>query len=360
MGRWADDNAPGRTQDDGPNTGATTYSPSTTPAGTAVPRGTPPVSTSGPVATVPHQIFPPGYDANHPPPYPINLDGTPTQNPGESPNYALTSPLPTFTKGMTDDQVRAAANMYITQGGAKNIDNGDYWVQKYHEFGGNDPAYFQTQLQNAIAGQPGYNGKYGAAPPSGNGQNGANGANLPGWMVQPWTKEFSYDKFTAPTDVTEQNDPGFQFRQQQGQQAIERSASSRGVLGGGGTLKDLENYSQGLASQEYQNVWNRAFTDWGTGYNNALSQYQMSRDQFFANQDRPFNKNQAIAGLGQTSATALGSQGTQFVNTAAGLYTGIGNASAAGTVGAANAYGNALSNIGNNALAQQYFSSFTH
>ena len=42
-------------------------------------------------------------------------------------------------------------------------------------------------------------------------QNGG----LPAWNQQ----------FQAPTDVTEQNDPGFQFRLQQGQDALQRSAA---------------------------------------------------------------------------------------------------------------------------------------
>jgi hypothetical protein len=189
---------------------------------------------------------------------------------------------------------------------------------------------------------------------------GPNATKALGPLLTPWTQEFNHAGFVAPTDVTEQNDPGYQFRQQQGQQALERSASARGTLLTGGTLKDEQDYAQGLASQEYGNVWNRAFTDWGTGYNNALSAYNQARDTFFANQDRPFNKLSALAGSGQVAATNLGTQDTQFVNTGAGLLTGAGNANAAGIIGAANANSSFLSGIGNNALAASYLSSFGH
>jgi hypothetical protein len=54
-----------------------------------------------------------------------------------------------------------------------------------------------------------------------------------------------------------QEDPGYQFRLQEGQKALERSASARGNLLGGGTLKALGRYSQGMASQEYQNAFDR-------------------------------------------------------------------------------------------------------
>lgn len=52
-------------------------------------------------------------------------------------------------------------------------------------------------------------------------------------------------------------DPGYQFRQQQGEQAINRAAAAAGSFGGGRNLQDLAGFSQGLASQEYGNAMNR-------------------------------------------------------------------------------------------------------
>lgn len=54
-----------------------------------------------------------------------------------------------------------------------------------------------------------------------------------------------------------EDDPSYQWRLQQGQQALERSAAGRGGLQSGATLKALTNYSQGAASQEYQAAFNR-------------------------------------------------------------------------------------------------------
>lgn len=54
-----------------------------------------------------------------------------------------------------------------------------------------------------------------------------------------------------------QTDPGFQFRQQQGEQALQRAAAASGTLGSGSFLKDTARFSQGLASQEYGNAVNR-------------------------------------------------------------------------------------------------------
>lgn len=48
-----------------------------------------------------------------------------------------------------------------------------------------------------------------------------------------------------------QQDPGFQFRLQQGEQAINRAAAARGGRVSGRTLKELQQFGQGLASQEF-------------------------------------------------------------------------------------------------------------
>lgn len=51
---------------------------------------------------------------------------------------------------------------------------------------------------------------------------------------------------------TLRNTPGYQFAQQQGMDAIQRSAASKGTLLTGGTLKALQGYGTGLADQTYQ------------------------------------------------------------------------------------------------------------
>lgn len=64
-----------------------------------------------------------------------------------------------------------------------------------------------------------------------------------------------------PEQFQFQADPGYQFRLQQGQQAIQRSAAARGASGGGGTAKALAQFNSGLAAQDYQDAWSR----WNTG-----------------------------------------------------------------------------------------------
>lgn len=62
---------------------------------------------------------------------------------------------------------------------------------------------------------------------------------------------------TTPGDTSFQADPGYAWRVAQGEQAIQNSAAGRGGVLGGNTLKALEAYRQGQASNEYNNVYNR-------------------------------------------------------------------------------------------------------
>jgi hypothetical protein len=69
--------------------------------------------------------------------------------------------------------------------------------------------------------------------------------------------------FTGPTAAQLTADPGYQFRLQQGQEALERSGAARGVTNTGGTLKNILDYGQQAASQEYGNVYNRMAGTYG-------------------------------------------------------------------------------------------------
>jgi hypothetical protein len=80
-----------------------------------------------------------------------------------------------------------------------------------------------------------------------------------------------------------QQDPGYGFRLTEGMKALDRTAAARGGLLSGSTLKGAQRYGQDLASQEYQNAFNR---------------YQTER----AAQLNPL---QSLAGLGQSAAGTL-------------------------------------------------------
>lgn len=123
-----------------------------------------------------------------------------------------------------------------------------------------------------------------------------------------------------------QKDPGYDFRMQQGQAALERSAAARGGLQTGGTLQALTQYGQDYASNEYQNAYNR--------FNNDRTQR--------------FNRLSSIAGVGQTANAQLGQAGQNYANQVGGLATSNANAQGAAGIARANGFSNALSGIGNN------------
>lgn len=59
--------------------------------------------------------------------------------------------------------------------------------------------------------------------------------------------------------------PGYQFRMDEGQKAIERSQAARGLLTSGATGKALTRYAQNYASGEYENFANRLASLAGVG-----------------------------------------------------------------------------------------------
>ena len=153
--------------------------------------------------------------------------------------------------------------------------------------------------------------------------------------------------FQAPTNVTEANDPGYQFRIQQAQQAMQKSAAAKGGLLSGGTARDLNDYIQNQASNEYGNVYNRAFNTYAQNYNT-----------FSSDQTSKYNRLAALAGIGQQTASQLGTLG-QYNADASGQIlqrsgdaqaSGINNAAAATASGYQNSgdiWGSTLSNLGN-------------
>jgi hypothetical protein len=82
------------------------------------------------------------------------------------------------------------------------------------------------------------------------------------------------DPFTGPTATDMTADPGYQFRLQQGQEALERSGAALGVTNTGGTLKDILDYGQRAASQEYGNVFGRQRDVYDLNERNRFNAYE--------------------------------------------------------------------------------------
>jgi len=136
------------------------------------------------------------------------------------------------------------------------------------------------------------------------------------------TSQFGQDKFAQYLD------PSMAFRQRLGTQATERLANVGGGALSGNTLRALNEFGQNLASTEYGNAFNRFQTERSNIYNTLAN----------------------IAGMGQQSVNTGVQAGQNFAAQQTGLMTGQAAAQAAGQVGSANAYSNALGNLGNMAM----------
>ena len=115
--------------------------------------------------------------------------------------------------------------------------------------------------------------------------------------------------FASPTAEGMQQDPGYQFRLTEGQKALERSGAARGVTNTGGNMKDILDYGQNAASQEYGNVYNRSLQNYNTNEQNRFNTYAMNYGNAAnaygtneANRARAFDVNAANAFQGYGAA----------------------------------------------------------
>jgi hypothetical protein len=176
---------------------------------------------------------------------------------------------------------------------------------------------------------------------------GAGGVFNNGGFAAQAPAPFSFKDFNL------NDDPGYQFRMDQGQQALQRSAAAQGGALGGGALKAIARYGQDYASGEFNNAYNRALGTYNTNFTNAFNTYN-------SDQGNLFNRLAALGGVGQTAVNTMSNAGTSYANNAAqtaqtgvaaqnNLTTQGANARASGYIGGANAWGGALGGLTNTA-----------
>lgn len=123
-------------------------------------------------------------------------------------------------------------------------------------------------------------------------------------------------------------DPGYAFRQSESLKALERSAAARGNLLSGSTMKGIQRFGQDLASQEYQNAFNR---------------FQVERAA-------RLNPLQSLMGSGQSAANVMTNAAGNLGQGLANAELAGGQARASGYVGQANALAGALQGVGQAAM----------
>lgn len=115
------------------------------------------------------------------------------------------------------------------------------------------------------------------------------------------TFSFNYDDY--------KNDPAYQFELNKGSDAIQNASSSRGLLQGGGTLKALTEYGQGLAATHY-----------GDAFKRAQQQFQTNQDATLANLTAGVNT--GLAGTREFDTAAMNNGNQQAGNTVNSGYFG--------------------------------------
>jgi hypothetical protein len=127
-----------------------------------------------------------------------------------------------------------------------------------------------------------------------------------------------------PTQAQLAATPGYQFDLSQGLQGVYNSNAATGNGVSGNALKGAASYATGLA-------------------NNTLTTQQGIFQQNLGNVLNPLTN---LVGTGQNSAATVGQQGIQATGNANNALIGGANATAAGTVGTANAINSGLSGLG--------------
>jgi hypothetical protein len=118
-------------------------------------------------------------------------------------------------------------------------------------------------------------------------------------------------------------DPGYDFRLQQGVKALDRSAAATGNLVSGDQLKAVTDYGQAAASQEFMNAYARTA----------------------AERDARFNRIASVAAGGQNAAATAAGVGSNYSGQVANTYAGLGNAQAQGAINVGNAWANAAGGV---------------
>ena len=131
-------------------------------------------------------------------------------------------------------------------------------------------------------------------------------------------------EFGTPfTQTNWQQDPGYAFRLEEGQRALDRSAAARGGLISGNALKAAQRYGQAMGSQEYQNAF----------------------DRYYREREAMLNPLQSLARVGQTTAQSLGGAAQQYGSAAGALASATGAAGANALLAQGNARASAYGGL---------------
>jgi hypothetical protein len=140
------------------------------------------------------------------------------------------------------------------------------------------------------------------------------------------SRSFTIDDYEA--------DPGYQFRLDEGNKAINAAQAARGNFYSGAALKEANKYNSNMASQEY-----------GSAY-----------DRWTNNQNNKFNKLQAVSSAGQGANTTQAQLNQGYAGAQGSIYGAQGQNQANAAINQGNIYSGIVGNIGG--AASSYFNPY--
>lgn len=151
-------------------------------------------------------------------------------------------------------------------------------------------------------------------------------------------QQYVPDKFSFTSqDFLNNKDPGYEWRLQQGQKALDRQGAAAGRFLSGRQLQASSDYNQGAASQEYQSAYGRALSTFGTNESNRFGAHQ-------ANFNNAVNPLLSLAGAATLGSQNLGAAGASMANNVGNTLMSNANAQGAAGIAGANAMAGGLSN----------------
>lgn len=149
-------------------------------------------------------------------------------------------------------------------------------------------------------------------------------------------------------------DPGYQFRLSEGQRGVESGAAARGGVLSGATLKALDQYNQGFASNEVNNAYNRYTSDLSGRYN-RLAGVAGTGQQAVNSTNQA---GQSLVSNNQSGVNNISNNIQDAANANSSQYAGIGKAVGNGVNSAFNNY-TTLSALGSGWSPSNAFKGFT-
>lgn len=158
----------------------------------------------------------------------------------------------------------------------------------------NDPHYDYGPgtLGGTVGVGPGGGGGGGTGGGGGYGEP-PRGGNFPMFDAPSYIDDlgdYTPDPWNAPNPKDIYNDPSYEFRFEEGLRPIRNSRAAQGLTRTGATLKALQRYGQGFASNEYDRIYNRAADSYDRTQAARFGAHQVNRQARLDRYDRNFNE----------------------------------------------------------------------